>query len=227
MLPWEAYLRHAGSTTRTASERHLYRPVPASVVGRRRRSSLWNAVVTLHHDAQDRWVKSLWSATAFGEFNHAALVHAIGIPVRRSSGMRLRVDRDDVSHPLDEEQLFQAHLVVLQLPVIDSGVRTATDRQQVADLRELAFDAASGGAAFVLVIPALEEEDAVLLITALATRLGKKKPSLDHLLSITEHLRSLLLRPEDPRAAELRELAYDITLFAAETGPLPGGKTTK
>ena len=67
----------------------------------------------------------------------------------------------------------------------------------------------------MLVIPALTNVDATLLLTALAARLDKKAPTLDHLLSITEHLRSLLLRPEDSHAAELAEQAFDITLFAA------------
>ena len=94
-------------------------------------------------------------------------------------------------------------------------------------MREIGFDAARSGTPFVLVLLALTMDDATLVITALAKRLGEKEPSLDQLLAITEHLRTLLLRPKDEHAVELAELAFDIPLFVAETGPLQAGKTTK
>jgi AAA ATPase-like protein len=222
MLPWEAYLRQALPPIRIASTLWLYRPVPGSPRPPSDRLPRARADITQPY-AKDHWVKSLWS----DQVDHASIVHAIGIPSRASIGMRVQFGPAGAKRYVDSSGDKWATLLVLQLRDVDSLVRAATDRQQVADMRELAFDAARSGTPFVLVIPALTKEDAVLLITALARRLENKTPSLDHLLSITEHLRSLLLRPKDPHAAELRELAFDITLFAAETGPLRGGKTTE
>jgi hypothetical protein len=227
MLPWEACIRQTVLATQTsgASELWLYRPVPASQRSSSGSRPPWSRYVRLIHDSQDLWVQPIWSADRVT--SHAVIVHAIGVPTRKSYAVRLQIDRADPATALAAEQLSTAIFLVLQLPVVDSLVRGGTDRQQVADLRELAFDVARSGTPFVLVIPALTKDDAVLLISALARRLEETQPSLDRMLAITEHLRSLLLRPKDPHAAALRELAFDITLFAADTGPLPGGKTTK
>ena len=46
-------------------------------------------------------------------------------------------------------------------------------------MREIGFDAARSGTPFVLVLLALTMDDATLVITALAKRLGEKEPSLD------------------------------------------------
>lgn len=224
MLPWEADVRKTLLATRTTSELWLYRPVPTT---RARESRSSTVGLTLLHDARDRWLQALWSASPNKPSEHAAIVHAIGIPIRMSSGMRLQIGRDDQEGRRVGDLFSGPRLLVLQLPVVDSLVRGATDRQQVADLRELAFETALSGTLFVLVLPALTKEDAVLLTTALAKQLGEEQPSLDLLLAITENLRSLLLRPGDPHEKELAELAFDITLFVADTGPLQGGKTTK
>ncbi|MEP7120927.1 MAG: ATP-binding protein [Byssovorax sp.] len=227
VLPWEAYLRSALSPTQIRSAVWLYRPVPASKEPSRAQSKHRAAGLKLFPGATTDWSPSfvpVWAPEpAKGS---PTIVHAIGIPVRTTSGMRLQISRDKPDERLLSEQLARATFLVLQLPTVDSLERGVTDRQQVADLRELGFDTATSRTPFVLVLPALTNDDATLLITALSKKFGQKEPSLDHLLSITEDLRSLLLRPKDPHAAELSELAYDITLFAAETGPLRGGKTT-
>ena len=227
VLPWEAYLSLSLATTSTTRELWFYRPVSASRSARRDSHRGSTSEVTLRHDARNRWSQEPWSASSYREVGHAAVVHAIGLPQRMASGIRLQISRETVKDVVWWDMSEPASFIIFQLPIVDSLVRASTDRQQVADLRELAYDVAQSGAVFVLVLPALTKEDAVLLITALARRLGRKEPTLDLLLSITEHLRSLLLRPKDPHAAELAELAFDITLFAADTAPLPGGKTTK
>jgi hypothetical protein len=230
MMPWEAYIRQVILPTQPsgASALWLYRPVPASQRSSSGSRPLWSRAVRAIHDLQDPWVQPIWSAWPQDPVgSNPGIVHAIGVPTRRSYAMRLQVDRADPATALVSEQLSATFVLVLQLPVVDSLEREGTDREQVADLRELGFDVAGLEAPFVLVVPALTKDDAVLLISALAKRLDETQPSLDRMLAITEHLRSLLLRPKDPHAAALRELAFDITLFAAETGPLQGGKTKK
>jgi hypothetical protein len=227
VLPWEAYLRLALSPARVGSELWLYRAVAGARRARRERREPSTGGVGLIHDVQDSWAMAPWSASRVEESERAAIGHAIGIPLRSSSGTRLDVGSRHASEAPLWARYPAAKLLILQLSIVDSPVRAGTDRQQVADLRELGFDAALSGTPFVLVLPAMEKDDAILLITTLAARLAGKEPTLDHLLSITEHLRTLLLRPKDPHAAELAEQAFDITLFAAETAPLQGGKTAK
>ena len=90
MLPWEAYLRPALSTTSITSELWLYRPVPAARRGRRASHRGSMLEVTLHHDASNRWSQTLWTASSYREVDQAAVVHAIGIPLRMASGIRLQ-----------------------------------------------------------------------------------------------------------------------------------------
>jgi hypothetical protein len=145
------------------------------------------------------------------------VLHLLGAPAPRRRGILLRVRAPSGDHLLDPEPWLRgAAVVVLQLDPIEGYERTATDRREMALLRELAAEAISSGPAHVVLLPALPERLAAKATQILERCVARPvAPTASDLLATLRSIRGniCLAGKVESHMQERAELALDVYLY--------------
>ncbi|HVR98133.1 MAG TPA: hypothetical protein VMW27_16060, partial [Thermoanaerobaculia bacterium] len=154
--------------------------------------------------------------------------HAIGRPTATTADARLQIGEGALTKTVGRGQLVaaqdlrrrsrQADLFVLQPEAKRVADRSGSDREQSAYLRYMAGELHAAGAPAVLVLPALTQDQGALVLSEVASALGKPGPSLlPGMLKAVSNARLILLA-DSPKLSpdDCLEQALDITLFATD-----------